>query len=155
MCKRFFKFALQLSSYWKNINFSRNCPKFHVVAKIIIFLTATIQLETILIIACMHGEECVNISTPHPLVPLSVMRMNFDSPQIFLDCVGYQQYYKPANCPTFGGTVPLFELAKVKKRESPTFLKCSVMANFTVWTTENDVNFTWNFYFSIFTSLLW
>ena len=27
------------------------------------------------------------------------MRMNFDSPQIFLDCVGYQQGYKPANCP--------------------------------------------------------
>ena len=29
--------------------------------------------------------------------------MNFDSPQIFLDCVGYQQYYKPVNCSTFGG----------------------------------------------------
>ena len=28
------------------------------------------------------------------------MRMNFDSPQVFLDSVGYQQYYKPANCPT-------------------------------------------------------
>ena len=53
------------------------------------------------------------------------MQMNFDSPKIFLDCVGYQQYYKPAtaNCPTSGGTVPLFELAKVKKRESPSFLK--------------------------------
>ena len=34
---------------------------------------------------CMHGEECVNISPP-PLSPLSVMRMNFDSPQIFLLC---------------------------------------------------------------------
>ena len=51
------------------------------------------------------------------------MRINFDSPQIFLDCVGYQQYYKPANYPTFGGTVPLFELAKLKKRGSPTFFK--------------------------------
>ena len=41
--------------------------------------------------------------------------MLFDSPQIFLDCVGFQQYYKPANCLTFGGPVPLFELAKVKQ----------------------------------------
>ena len=30
---------------------------------------------------------------------------------------------QPANLPTFGGTVPLFELCKVKKRDSPTFLK--------------------------------
>ena len=78
----------------------------------------------------MHGEECVNISPP-PLAPLSVMRMNFDSPQIFLDCVSYKQYYKPANCPTFGGTVSLFELAKVKKEGQSYFLEISVMANFT------------------------
>ena len=51
------------------------------------------------------------------------MRMNFESPQIFVDCVGYQEDYKPANCPTSGGTVPLFELAKIKKRDSPTSLK--------------------------------
>ena len=51
------------------------------------------------------------------------MRMNFDSPQIFLDCVRYQQYYNPANCSTFGEIVPLFELAKVKTRDSLTFLK--------------------------------
>ena len=37
MCKGIFKFELQLSSYWQNINFSRNCPKFHIFTKIIIF----------------------------------------------------------------------------------------------------------------------
>ena len=61
------------------------------------------------------------------------MRMNFDSPQIFLDCVGYQQDYKPANYPPFGGTVPLFELAKIKKEGQSHFLEVSVMVNFTVW----------------------
>ena len=52
------------------------------------------------------------------------MRMNFDSPQIFLDCVGYQQYYKPANCPTFGA-------CKSKNKEQYHFLEISVMENFT------------------------
>ena len=61
------------------------------------------------------------------------MQMNFDSPQIFLDCVGYQQDYKSANCPTFGGTLPLFELAKIEKEGQSHFRKISVMANFTVW----------------------
>ena len=65
---------------------------------------------------CIHGEECINITTPPPLVPLSIVRMKFDSPQIFLDCIGDQQDYKPGKCPTFGGTFPLFELAKVKKK---------------------------------------
>ena len=37
MCKRIFKFQLQLSSYWLNIKFSRNCPKFHIFTKIVIF----------------------------------------------------------------------------------------------------------------------
>ena len=85
------------------------------------------------------------------------MRMNFDSPQIFLDCVGYQQDYKPANCPTFGGTVPLFELAEIKKRDIPTSIKFQWWQILLYEKTENDVNFTWNFYSSTFTSvgLLW
>ena len=37
MCKRIFKFEVQLSSYWQNIKFSRYCPKFHIFAKIVIF----------------------------------------------------------------------------------------------------------------------
>ena len=37
MCKRIFRFELQLSSYWQNIKFSRNCPKFHVFTKNVIF----------------------------------------------------------------------------------------------------------------------
>ena len=37
MCKRIFKFELQLSNYWQNIKFSRYCPKFHIFIKIIIF----------------------------------------------------------------------------------------------------------------------
>ena len=69
-----------------------------------------------------------------------------ESTQIFLDCVGYQQDYKPANCLTFGGTVPLFELAKIKKEEGQShFLDVSVMVNFTVWKYRECVNFTWNF----------
>ena len=32
-----FKFELQLSSCWKNIKFSRYCPKFHIFTKIVIF----------------------------------------------------------------------------------------------------------------------
>ena len=35
--KDFFKFELQLSSYWQNIRFSWNCPKFHIFTKIVIF----------------------------------------------------------------------------------------------------------------------
>ena len=37
MCKRIFKFELQLSSYWQNIKFSRYCLKFHSFTKIVIF----------------------------------------------------------------------------------------------------------------------
>ena len=37
MCKRIFKFELQLSSYWPNFNFSRYCPKFHIFTNIVIF----------------------------------------------------------------------------------------------------------------------
>ena len=37
MCKRIFKFELQLSSYWQNIKLSRYCPKFHSFTNIIIF----------------------------------------------------------------------------------------------------------------------
>ena len=37
MYKRIFEFELQLSSYWQNIKFSRNWPKFHIFANIVIF----------------------------------------------------------------------------------------------------------------------
>ena len=37
ICKRIFRFKLQLSSYWQNIKFSRNCPKFHIFTLIVIF----------------------------------------------------------------------------------------------------------------------
>ena len=37
VCKRIFKFELQLSSYWQNIKFSLYCPKFHIFTKIVIF----------------------------------------------------------------------------------------------------------------------
>ena len=37
MCKRIFKFELQLSSYWQNIKSLRYCPKFHILTKIVIF----------------------------------------------------------------------------------------------------------------------
>ena len=37
MCKRIFKFELQLSSYWQSIKFSRYCPKFYIFTNIVIF----------------------------------------------------------------------------------------------------------------------
>ena len=37
LCKRNFRFERQLNSYWQNIKFSRNCPKFHIFSKIVIF----------------------------------------------------------------------------------------------------------------------
>ena len=37
MCKRIFKFELQLSSYWQNINLLWYCTKFHIFTKIVIF----------------------------------------------------------------------------------------------------------------------
>ena len=37
VCKRIFKFELQLSSYWQNIKFSWYCPKFHIFTKIVVF----------------------------------------------------------------------------------------------------------------------
>ena len=43
---------------------------------------------------------------------------------------------RPADCSTFGGTVPLLGLSKVKKEGQSHFLEISVMANFTVRTTE-------------------
>ena len=42
-CKRIFRCELQLSSYWQGIKFSRNCSKFHIFTKIVIF---KVQLET-------------------------------------------------------------------------------------------------------------
>ena len=37
VCKRIFKFELQLRSYWQNIKFSWNCPKFNIFTEIVIF----------------------------------------------------------------------------------------------------------------------
>ena len=37
MCKRIFKFELQLRSYWQNIKFSRYCPKFPIFTDFAIF----------------------------------------------------------------------------------------------------------------------
>ena len=37
MCKRIFKFGLQLRSYWQNIKVSRYCPKFPIFTNFAIF----------------------------------------------------------------------------------------------------------------------
>ena len=37
MCRRSFRFELQLNRYWQNINFSQNWPKFHIYTKVVIF----------------------------------------------------------------------------------------------------------------------
>ena len=89
----------------------------------------------------MHGEEYVNISPPPPLVPLSVMQMNFDSPsQIVLVISNITNL---PNLPLLDGLSHFFFWAcKSKKEGQSYFLDISVMANFTEWTTENDVNFT-------------
>ena len=37
MRKRILRFELKLSDCWQNIDFSRNCPKFHIFTKTVIF----------------------------------------------------------------------------------------------------------------------
>ena len=39
MCKRIFRVEIQLSSYWQNIEFSRNCPKFDIKFTKILFFS--------------------------------------------------------------------------------------------------------------------
>ena len=42
--KTIFRFELKLSSYWQNIIFSRNCPKFHIFTKIVFFFKVWLEL---------------------------------------------------------------------------------------------------------------
>ena len=48
MCKRIFKFELQLSIYCQNIKFLRHCPKFHFFTQIVIFLVYLQLLDQLL-----------------------------------------------------------------------------------------------------------
>ena len=102
---------------------------------------------------CMHDEECVNIS---PLISSIVRHANelWLSPNFTRLC-WLSAILQTCQMPHFWRDCPTFWACKIKKEGQSYFLDISVMANFTEWTTENDVNFTWNFYFSIFTSLLW
>ena len=45
MCKRIFKFELQLCSYRQNIKLARYCPKFHIFTKIVIFQVQKVYLH--------------------------------------------------------------------------------------------------------------
>ena len=61
MCKRIFKFELQLSSYWQNIKFSQYCPKFHIFTKIIIFHIMCNFLDQLLHPYKFHGRDMSGI----------------------------------------------------------------------------------------------
>ena len=87
---------------------------------------------------------------PHPLVPLSVMRMNFDSPPNLPRLCWLSAVLQTCQLSHFLRDCPTCWACKRKKEGQSHFLEISVMANFTVWTTENDVNFTWNFFTSAF-----
>ena len=92
-------------------------------------VTATIQLETIHIIGAFTAKSALTFQPP-PLVSLSVMRMNFDSPQIFLHCVGYQHITNLSTVPLLEGLSHFWSLKGQKEGQSH-FLEISVMANFT------------------------
>ena len=66
--------------------------------------------------------------------------MNFDSAQIFLDSVGYEQYY--CDVPLLEGLSHLLSLQRLKEKKKKKgqshFLEISVMVNLTVRTTEKQ-----------------
>ena len=57
MCKRIFRFEHSWSIYWQNINFSWNCPKFHIFAKIIIFKYNWTFLDQLLLPYKFYGSD--------------------------------------------------------------------------------------------------
>ena len=61
MCKRIFTKELQLSSYWQNIKFSRNCPKFHIFTKFVIFKYICNFLDHVLHPQKFHGRDMSGI----------------------------------------------------------------------------------------------
>ena len=61
MCKRIFRFELQLSSYWQNIKFSRNCPKFQIFTRIVIFQEYLHFLDHLLHPYKFHGSDMSGI----------------------------------------------------------------------------------------------
>ena len=61
MCKRIFKFELQLGSYWQNIKFSRYCPKFHIFTKIVIFKYICSFLDQLLHPYKFYGRDMLGI----------------------------------------------------------------------------------------------
>ena len=72
MCKRIFKFELQLSSYSQNIKFSRYCPKFHIFTNIVIFKYICNFLDQLFDPYKFHGRNMSGIlffifASCHPL----------------------------------------------------------------------------------------
>ena len=61
MCKRIFKFELQLSSYWQNIKFSRHCPKIHIFPKIVILQVYLQLLDQLLHTYKFYGRDMPGI----------------------------------------------------------------------------------------------
>ena len=61
MCKRIFRFELQLSSYWQNMKFSRNCPKFHIFTKIVILKYICNFLDQLLHLYEFYGSDMSGI----------------------------------------------------------------------------------------------
>ena len=77
MCKRIVRFELQFSSYWQNIKFSRNCPKFHIFTKIVICKFICNFLDQLLHPYKFHGRDMSGIlffifASCEPLTPLSI-----------------------------------------------------------------------------------
>ena len=77
MCKRIFKFELQLSSYTQNIKFSRYCPKFHIFTNIVIF-QVYLQLFRTTASYKFHGRDMSEIlffifASCHPLSHLQLV----------------------------------------------------------------------------------
>ena len=82
----FFKFELQLSSYWQNIKFSWYCPKFHIFTKIVIFKYICNFLDQLLHPCKFYGRNMSGILffIFASCEPLSRLLMR-DSPRICRD----------------------------------------------------------------------
>ena len=106
---------------------------------------------------CIHGEDCIRITNPS--ISSTVRHTNelWFSPNFPRLC-WLSARLQTCQLSHFWRDCPTFWACKNKKKRG----NSATPLTFQWWQsllnekkTENEVNFTWNFYFSIFTSLLW
>ena len=100
MCKRIFKFELQLSSYWQNIKFSRYWPKFHIFTNIVICENKYICnfLDQLLHPYKLYGRDMLGIlffifASCEPLTQNAILASNLGCPRRAYE--HHNSYYSP------------------------------------------------------------